>query len=67
MTTAWNSPFLSASTLSSLVAIPIYALTLPFSILLGRHAFARILVKGCDHLAKLLTYVGLDLVKERPY
>jgi glycosyltransferase involved in cell wall biosynthesis len=67
MTEALESPFLSLSTLRSVVAIPIYSLILPFTLLPGQHVFMRFLIKECDHLAKILAYLGIRPVKERPY
>ncbi len=67
MTEAQNAPFLSLSTARSLVAIPLYAVSLPLARIIGQHVFMRYLVKECDHLSKILTYVGIRLIKERPY
>lgn len=64
---AQEMPFLSLSTLRSIVAIPFYALLLPFAWLAGQHIFMRYLVKECDHLSKLLAYAGIKPIKERPY
>jgi succinoglycan biosynthesis protein ExoM len=49
----------------ALVAIPIYALALPFLQLGGHHLFMRYLIKLCDHTGRILAAVGLDLVKRR--
>jgi succinoglycan biosynthesis protein ExoM len=48
----------------SLVAVPVYAVALPFALLLGHHRFMSLLVRMCDHLGKLLALVGIHLVKE---
>lgn len=48
----------------SVVAVPLYALTLPFSVLIGQHCFMTLLVRMCDHLGKLLALVGLEPIKE---
>jgi succinoglycan biosynthesis protein ExoM len=67
MTEAWaTSPF-RMSTLKSLVAIVVYTCALPFLLLAGQHAFMKCLVKNCDHLAKILGYMGIRVIKERPY
>jgi cellulose synthase/poly-beta-1,6-N-acetylglucosamine synthase-like glycosyltransferase len=50
----------------SLIAIPTYAVALPFLFLLGQHRFMKYLVKTCDHIGRLLACAGVDLVKE-PY
>jgi succinoglycan biosynthesis protein ExoM len=49
----------------SMIAIPAYAIALPFSRLLGRHRFMRLLVSLCDHLGKLLALVGIRPIKEQ--
>jgi len=50
--------------LKSAVAVPLYALALPFALLLGQHRFMSLLVRLCDHLGKLLALVGVHLVRE---
>ena len=50
----------------SLVAVPAYVIALPFLALLGAHVFIKYLIKLCDHLARLLGFVGIELVSERP-
>ncbi len=42
----------------SAIAVPLYALTLPFALFLGQHRFMTLLVKLCDHLGKLLIKMG---------
>lgn len=48
----------------SVVAVPIYAVALPFAFVLGHHHFMSLMVKLCDHLGKLLTLAGLKLFKD---
>ena len=67
MTEAWASNPFRASTLKSIAAIVVYTCALPFLLLLGQHRFMKYLVKDCDHVAKLLGYLGIRVVKERPY
>lgn len=67
VTEAWERPFLSSSTLRSVVAIVIYTFALPLLFLFGQHLFMRYLVKDCDHLAKILAHLGIRPVEERPY
>ena len=43
----------------SLVAVPLYALMLPFLALLGQHVFMQYVVRLMDHAGKLMTLVGL--------
>ena len=49
----------------SMIAIPAYALALPFLLALGQHAFMRYLIKICDHLGRVLAFIGVDPVKEK--
>jgi len=67
MTTAMYVPLLSLGTLKSLAAIILYTAALPWAFLLGQHHFMEYLVKDCDHLGKVLKYVGIEIVKSRPY
>jgi hypothetical protein len=67
MTSAWAFPFLSFGTLKSCVAIVIYGVALPLCWVRGGHCLMKYLVKACDHLGKLLAYIGIQVVKERPY
>lgn len=50
--------------LKSAVAVPLYALALPFALLFGQHRFMSLLVRLCDHLGKLLALMGLNPVRE---
>jgi glycosyltransferase involved in cell wall biosynthesis len=47
----------------SLIAVPVYAIGLPFALLLGQHRFMDLLVRICDHLGKVMAFVGLKPVK----
>lgn len=49
----------------SLIAIPLYAIALPFAFVLGHHHFMTLLVKMCDHLGKLLISVGINPIQEQ--
>jgi succinoglycan biosynthesis protein ExoM len=42
----------------SLVAVPFYAILLPFLLLAGQHWFMRYLIRLCDHAGKLAGAVG---------
>jgi succinoglycan biosynthesis protein ExoM len=42
----------------SLIAVPLYALMLPFLLLAGQHWFMRYLVRLCDHAGKLAGLLG---------
>ena len=48
----------------SAIAVPLYALALPFALLLGHHRFMSLFVRLCDHLGKLLALMGIHLVRE---
>jgi glycosyltransferase involved in cell wall biosynthesis len=51
--------------IKSIIAIPLYTLALPFSLLAGHHYFMTLLVKLCDHLGKLLILVGINPIREQ--
>lgn len=53
------------SVIKALVAVPLYALALPFLFVAGHHFFMRYLVKLCDHAGRLLGFAGLYEVRER--
>lgn len=67
MTTAMYVPLLSLGTLKSVAAIVLYTAALPWAFLLGQHHFMKYLIKDCDHLGKVLKYLGIEIVKYRPY
>lgn len=50
----------------SLVAVPFYFAALPILAVLGEHVFLKYLIKLLDHLSRLLAFMGLRLVTERP-
>jgi succinoglycan biosynthesis protein ExoM len=52
------------SVVKSFIAIPLYSLALPFSLLVGQHAFMTLLVKTCDHLGKILFLIGINPIRE---
>jgi len=49
----------------AMIALPVYALALPFSLVMGHHRFMSLLVKFCDHLASLLTFIGIKPVRDQ--
>ncbi len=51
--------------LKALVAVPAYAVALPFLQLGGHHLFMRYFVKFFDHLGRLLALVGMNPVRVR--
>jgi succinoglycan biosynthesis protein ExoM len=50
---------------TSLVAVPCYAIALPFLAIFGQHVFFKYLIKLCDHASRLLAYAGLRVVTNR--
>jgi succinoglycan biosynthesis protein ExoM len=51
--------------IKSLVAVPVYALMLPWLLLAGQHHFMHYLIRLCDHLGKLLGLLGMRPTGER--
>lgn len=49
----------------SLIAVPAYALALPFLALMGQHVFLEYLIKLLDHASRLLAFLGVTLVTQR--
>lgn len=49
----------------SLVAVPVYTVMLPFTLLLGQHVFMKYCIRFCDHAGRLLGAVGLNPVGSR--
>jgi glycosyltransferase involved in cell wall biosynthesis len=47
------------------IAVPVYAVALPFLQLAGHHMFMLYLVKLCDHLGRLLALFGINPVRVR--
>jgi succinoglycan biosynthesis protein ExoM len=65
--TSLAHPTLSAKDiLTSVIAAPAYALTLPLALLLGQGKFMNNLVRMFDHVGRLLGCIGINPVKE-PY
>jgi len=50
---------------TSLVAVPLYSLILLPALILGHHHFMKYCIKWCDHLGRLLAFVGINPVAER--
>lgn len=50
----------------SLIAVLVYMAALPFAFVVAHHLFMTLLVKLCDHLGKLLAFVGINAIRE-PY
>jgi hypothetical protein len=53
----------AVSVAKSLIAVPLYALALPYAQLLRDRRFMTLLIKLCDRLGKLLTIVGIHPIR----
>jgi hypothetical protein len=62
--TLQNPNFGSYSLAKSAIAVPIYAVALPFALLMGQHRFMDLLIRLCDHLGQLLAFAGLTPVEK---
>lgn len=54
------------SLMTSLVAVPVYSLILPLTIVLGEAGFMRYGVKLSSHLGRVLAWVKINPIRERP-
>jgi Glycosyltransferases, probably involved in cell wall biogenesis len=48
----------------SLIAVPLYLLALPFTLLIGQQYFMQLLIKICDHSGKVLMRAGINPIRE---
>ncbi len=51
--------------LKSVIAVPLYAISLPLCLMMGSHVFVTYLVKTFDHLGRLLAICGIDFVGDK--
>ena len=51
----------------SFTALMLYTISLPFLFLAGHHLFMKYLIKDFDHIGKLFSIIGIDLIKERNF
>ena len=58
-----NPGFEVSSVGKSVVAAAAYTVALPFAFLLGQGKFMDLLVRLCDHLGKILAFVGINPVR----
>jgi len=49
----------------SIIAVPAYALLVPFALMLGHGWYMTLLVKLCDHLGRLLAVLGANPIHEQ--
>jgi hypothetical protein len=61
--TVKNPDFEMRSVGRSVVAMAAYTVALPFALLMGQDRFMNLLVRLCDHLGKLLAFVGIDPIR----
>ncbi len=59
-----NSSIGYTDILKSVVAVSIYAVALPFLFLIGQHIFMKYLIKTFDHIGRLLSFFGIDAIKD---
>ena len=55
----------AAGITKSMIAVPLYAVALPFALLFGQHHFMTLLVKLCDHSGKLLILIGINPIRDQ--
>ncbi len=56
--------FGTRSVVKSAIAIPVYLIALPFTLLLGQHRFMSLMVSLCSHVGKILALVGIHVVRD---
>lgn len=61
--TLLNPTFGARDVAKSVIAIPAYTVALPFALVLGQHRFMSLLVRLCDHLGKILAFIGINPVR----
>jgi succinoglycan biosynthesis protein ExoM len=49
--------------LKSAIAVPVYSLVLPATLFLGQHVFMKYGIKFCDHLGRVLAWLGMHPLK----
>jgi glycosyltransferase involved in cell wall biosynthesis len=49
----------------SIIAIPLYSLALPFFLMIGHHIFMKYLIKDFDHIGRVLSFCGINVVKQK--
>jgi len=49
----------------ALIAVPSYTIAIPFSLVFGHHRFMYLLTRLCDHLASLMTFVGIKPIRSQ--
>lgn len=49
----------------TVMAIPLYTILVPFSVLLGQHVFMKYLIKYCDHIGRIFSLCRINLIKDK--
>lgn len=63
-TSLGHPTFAVRDTMKSILAVPAYALALPFAFVLGQGTFMKILVRLFDHIGKVLGILGINPIKD---
>jgi succinoglycan biosynthesis protein ExoM len=58
-----HSSVVSVDACKSLTAIMLYTAALPFCLVIGQHVFLHYLIKDCDHIGKIMGFVGIHPVE----
>ena len=57
--------FTRAQIARSLLAIPVYTVSLPFLAVYSDHLFMKYLIKDCDHIGRVFAFCGISLIREK--
>jgi succinoglycan biosynthesis protein ExoM len=60
-----NPSYSKWGVVTSLLAVPVYTISLPFLLIIGKHIFMKYFIKNCDHLGRLLGFIGFIVIKEK--
>jgi glycosyltransferase involved in cell wall biosynthesis len=56
--------FTRSDIVRSLLAIPVYTVSLPLLAVVGHHLFMKYLIRNCDHIGRVLSWCGVRIIKE---
>ena len=57
--------FTTIDCMKSLLAVPLYTVSLPFLLIIAHHLFMKYLIKDFDHIGRILSFCGVNLIKDR--
>ena len=57
--------FSSFDIIKSVIAIPLYSMTLPVLSVSGHHRFMKYVIKDFDHIGRVLAFFGFDVIKQK--